>query len=136
MQITDQRLADDALEQAEEAVRLAGEAFRANLDYSPASVEILEVILGGREQPLSESDEEVDVRRESFLWGAYLGEVMRRHFGWRWTVSTPTGVDIAMVRERDDADPSYCFPIDRVEKRLTLGETEIVHFYMHALQTE
>ena len=33
MEFTDQRLADDAVEQAEEAVRLAREAFRANLDF-------------------------------------------------------------------------------------------------------
>src|ERR1700679_3180968 len=55
---------------ADEAVLVARQQHHVLLDYTPASVGLLEGLLGGQAA--------VDLDFQSRLWGSYFGEVLRR----------------------------------------------------------
>ena len=77
---------DAVMEQrAAEAVHRAENAMNLTLDYSPGSLPKVEKILTKlniqhMEKPFSDER----LRGESMLWGAYVGEVLRRHKGGHW----------------------------------------------------
>jgi hypothetical protein len=80
---------------AEEAVATA-RAYRIPLDYSEASLEKLEEILGQlcREMPSSKPSS-AQVEEACKIWGGYLGEVVRRRWGGEWTLETYPGGSFA-----------------------------------------
>jgi hypothetical protein len=99
---------------AQEAVRVAWSAHRQRLDLSPSSIGLLEKILDGQAA--------VDLEFQTRLWGGYFGEVLRANFGGDWEMTEYPGSALAVptlvVRG------SRLYPLMKVYRRLTLGESE------------
>lgn len=80
-------------EVAAHAVRMAADEFEADLDYSPESIQMVDQLLAefaeefpsGDDLPAGEQPEmEEAIATVSSLFGAYVGEVMRRKLGGSW----------------------------------------------------
>jgi hypothetical protein len=116
---------------AGEAVNRAAEKGE-RLDYSEASLARVERCLdtmakpSGRDQAQQENAGGLDY--QSRLWGAYLGEVVRKHYGGTWQMSQYPGSALAVPAI--DVRGSHLYPTMKVFRRLTMGESEnIVAFY-------
>ena len=118
---------------AEQAVIDTWENHRTVLDYSPESVEIVEVILDNLAEVISARQfSDKDIRAEALILGAYLGEVIRREHGGTWAenhhVAGP-GSHPLDWGQRESFPYIWCY------KRLTLGEEENVwhkyEFFVH-----
>ncbi len=100
---------------AEEAVRVAWNDHRRQLDFSESSVGVLEEILEGQAA--------ADLEFQTRLWGSYFGEVLLRRFGGEWELAQhPTGgvaaVPALLIRG------SRLYPLIKIYRRLTMGSGE------------
>jgi hypothetical protein len=126
----------DMMEQyAEDAVRLAPE-FGAALDYSEASLEVLERILdqladklpGSEVEPRSEDSMQKELDSVSRIWGGYFGETIRRLWGGEWGVEAYPGTIAPVISV--EISGAKLFPVMKIYRRLTKGEDENVwRFY-------
>jgi hypothetical protein len=101
------------------AVQVAQEEYRQRLDYSAESLVAFEAVL-------SELAEKGDVNYdyEVKLWGAYLGEVLRRRYTGTWEMTQyPGGVAAVPAVE---VRGSRLFPLMKVYRRLTMGDAESI----------
>ncbi len=145
---------------AQEAVALARRQFGVELDFGEASLEQVEWILsriaGWRSNSLSwellrrllgkavtDRAENLIARLQgreppqryiqdmSRIWGAYVGEVMRRRWRGTWAEEEPAPADtmIALRVQR-----YALFPIGRVQARLEGGPEHSIWFYYRALK--
>lgn len=102
---------------AQAASEFARSEFRQNLDFSSESIDSLDDIL----VRVGESPE-LDMDFEVRLWGAYLGEVLRRRYAGTWEMTQyPGGVAAVPAVELRG---SRLFPLMKVYRRLTEGEEE------------
>jgi hypothetical protein len=102
---------------AEEAVRVAWNDHRQRLDFSEASVDVLEQILDGQAA--------ADLDFQTRLWGGYFGEVIRRRFPAEWELAPHPGGNVAAVPALL-IGASRLYPLIKVYRRLTMGEAENV----------
>jgi hypothetical protein len=100
---------------SDEAVVIAKGRHRRQLDYTPASIETLEALLG--EQAA------VDLDFQSRLWGSYFGEVLRRRWDGHWLLAPYPGQTESAVPTLD-LRGSRLWPTMKVYRRLTLGPAE------------
>jgi hypothetical protein len=109
----------DAMMQAyaAEAVRVAASEHRVKLDYSTTSIDVLESILSTLVQPPTD-----DLEWLTKLWGSYFGEVFRRRYSSTWTMSEYPGGQLAIPTV--EIGGSRIYPLLKVNRRLTMGETE------------
>ena len=123
--------ADNALDHALLAVEVAWEEFGTDLDFSPGSLEAVDVQVESlREEGLTGEG----AAETLFVLGCYLGEVMARALGGRWTTTARSRLaDISpwpmVVVLRDG---SAWDPIGKVYKRLELGDSEYIPAYFAA----
>ena len=119
-----------------QAVEIARD-FAVELDFSAASVTELEEQLldqlsaGVRSGESKPSDDEMAMMAK--LWGAYLGETVRREFGGEWRLERPMGAQApsAALLVRG----ATIFPTVKVFRRITMGEQEnIAHFYGNVVE--
>jgi hypothetical protein len=102
---------------ARAAVDLAKRDFGHNLDYSSEAIDELdEILVRVGESP------ELDLDFEVRLWGAYLGEVLRRRYAASWEMTQYPGGAVAVPAV--DVRGSRLFPLMKVYRRLTMGEEE------------
>lgn len=116
---------------AEQAVLLARE-FKIELDYSEASVEQVELLLGQLESELAEGRRGKSspkphaagppIDEMARIWGGYLGEVVRRRFGGEWGIESYPGEDFLIIAL--NVQGSRLFPAMKVHKRLTDGAAD------------
>lgn len=112
---------------AAEAVGCAQEQFGFVLDYSDSSIESLETILAAIAGSVDAGDLEA-IEKPVKLWGSYLGEVARRSFGGAWELVPYPGRVAAVPTLAIDG--SQLYPLMKVYRRLTMGESENVwQFY-------
>jgi Domain of unknown function (DUF3806) len=127
---------------AEDAVNAARTGFNTELDYSPESIKAVEELLG-RLYPavrrgwfrklfrIGISDEQLDTLCKMF--GAYIGEVVRRQQGGAWeVVQNDLGMEsvIALVHGEEKI-----FPPSKVYKRLVNGDEDNVwHYYQVVME--
>ena len=117
--------AKNAQDHAELAVKVAAEEFDARLDYSPQSLETLDVEIESLREEGLDGEAAAEVL---FVFGCYLGEVMVRTLKGAWT-STPRSPlkDISpwpMVVTLPDR--SAWDAIGKVYRRLELGDSEFL----------
>ena len=111
---------------AEQAVRL-GREFKVHLDYSENSLQEVEHLLGRLHDDMSKSDAN-KIEEMAKIWGGYLGEVVRRHFGGEWSIEKYPAGDFLIVTL--NVNGARLFPSMKVHKRLTEGSGEdIWNFY-------
>lgn len=127
--------AENALDHAQLAVEAAWEESGIDLDYSPASLELVDTqIEGMRDDGLTGED----VAEALFVLGCYLGEVMARALRGRWvpTARSPLA-DVSpwpMVVVLPGG--SAWDAIGKAYKRLELGDTEYLpNFFALAAQS-
>jgi hypothetical protein len=114
-----------------QAVKRAGSSYGVNLDYSPDSVKEVEKILATKYElqkthPMTET-EKADAAN---LWGAYIGEVMKRMHPAHWTRdSTAAGKDALPIVFNDSGEESY--PCTWVYHRLVNGDEDNVWVKFH-----
>lgn len=117
---------------AAEAVR-KGREFNVTFDYSESSLQALEPILtqiaARRPKPKDSeaassdpADQALDA--DSRMWGAYLGETIRRLWGGDWGVETYPGTMAPVISV--DIGGAKLFPVMKIYRRLTQGENENV----------
>lgn len=122
---------ENALDHAQLAVEAAWEEFEVHLDYSPGSLESVDVQIESlREEGLTGED----AAEALFVLGCYVGQVMVRCLGGRW-VATPRSplADVSpwpMVVLLPGG--STWDPIGKVYKRLELGDSEYLPAYFAA----
>jgi hypothetical protein len=123
-----QNLADTAFDSldammiayAGEAVKEAAERHE-KLDFSESSIAAVErclALIAPEGQPPE------DVNYLARVWGAYLGEVVRTHYGGSWDMSQYPGSALAVPAI--DVRGSHLYPTMKVFRRLTMGDTENV----------
>lgn len=119
---------------AKTAVEYA-QSFSEELDYGKESLAAVEKILDYYSHDLQcctveEKPTENQVWSMATIWGAYVGEVMRRELGpdFIWTDEETLGNKIPHIRNtRTEAET---FPIDKAYKRLVSGtENNIVTYF-------
>lgn len=106
---------------AEEAVLIARQQHRVFLDFAPASVAALELLLDGQAA--------VDLSFQSRLWGSYFGEVLRRRWSGTWLLAPYPGTReiegrIESLLPTLEVAGSRLWPTMKVYRRLTLGAGE------------
>ncbi len=110
-------------EYASEAVDQA-RAQKVALDFSEASVEKLEQLVGAASpQNLDEA---------SKMWGAYLGEVVRRRWGGEWSIESYPGGQFATLTLT--VHGSKLFPSLKIYRRLTGGTNENLATFYQAVK--
>jgi hypothetical protein len=72
---------------AKDAVDAAKRNFQEDLDYSPDSIARLEAIVGRQHEEYSKGSKPTEEQLHTFckMWGAYLGEVLRKRHGGEWS---------------------------------------------------
>ena len=122
---------ENALDFAQLAVEVAWEEFGVDLDYSPGSLEAVDAQIDS----LREDGLTGEAAAEAlFVLGCYVGEVMARALGGRWTATarsrlaeiSPWPMVVVL------GDGSAWDPIGKVYKRLELGDSEYVPAYFAA----
>ena len=117
---------------ARDAVDTARTNFQAELDYSEGSIRQLEEILDKQykarqgDQQISEKDVELFCK----MWGAYLGEVLRRSYSGEWSIPQDgvfQGNYVLTVGSTLTSPPA------KVWKRLTDGDGDNVYMYYRVL---
>lgn len=116
---------------AQLAVKTAKTKWNTSLDFTPASLQVLEGVLTElhdvlRTAPPEDRPTDQQIEMAAKIWGVYVGEVVRRHLGGKWSVSE--GV---LQLEINDA---RIFPLRKVQKRLIDGPGDAIPFYFHAMQ--
>lgn len=129
---------DNSLQQiaqafSQEAVEFAAKKLRIDLDYSDASIQLIETILGAYHHCRSEPDgpSEEHVQRYAQIFGSYIGETFRRNHAATWG-STPNDGS-KMPSMRSDHTTTVFFPWARAYNRITKGDTEGVTVYYQYL---
>ena len=101
------------------AVSRAKADYGIELDYSGESVERVEEILAR----LYANRDAIDLRRESFTWGAYIGEVLVKTKAGRWKRDHEV---VGAASYPVHWGNGESFPIGWCQKRLTNGEEDNV----------
>lgn len=109
---------------ADKAVRRAAAEYATDLDYSPESVERVEAVLGRLHARHAAGDLSADdARREGAMWGAYVGEVIRRHKGGYWEADHPVAGPASFPICYDGRQS---FPVTWCLKRVVNGDEDNV----------
>src|SRR5438067_875647 len=111
---------------ANKAVSMARAVFNnASFDYSETSIEHVEALRGHCARIVTQNPQDLDLL--ATIWGAYIGEVMRRqwHGEWHLGIDEASGAITATLRIKHLA----LQPIDQVSKRLIGGPTHNVWTY-------
>ncbi len=90
------------------------------LDFSEASVERLEQLVRDADQQ--------EIEEKAKMWGAYLGEVVRRKWGGDWSIETYPGQQFATLTLT--VRGAKLFPSMKIYRRMTQGASEnLATFY-------
>jgi hypothetical protein len=128
--------------QAQVAVEFSAQVFGVTLDYSEASIEQVEKILGKLYDSIPKETSDSIVKKSptpqeilnkvSMAMGGYIGEVLKRQWGGKWKQNSPLKPDQKLLTlETVGID---VWPHMKVEKRLTNGPEDNVWFYFRALK--
>ena len=116
-------IAEQMLNNANEAMKLTRKFFVVELDFSTGSVKQLEGLFDDVDFTLRGGKSPENVELLTRVWGSYLGEVIRRNAGGEWV--EPTEGSFLLRCENGDLDP-----FEQVRQRLTAGpEHNVWQFY-------
>lgn len=129
---------------AEDAVNQARVNFEMTLDYSEASIEMVEACLAKlhaarpqgffgklfRRGPTGN-----DMHIAAMMFGGYIGEVFRRHHGGEWLLASAPGAAEPVVTLQI-AGGSQIWPTAKVYKRLLSGPADDVWAYYWVVAAE
>jgi hypothetical protein len=125
-----EKMQEAAQEAAQEAVRSIKKALKVELDFSEASINDVEKVLAYLYENIKPGQEptEEDLQGAALVWGAYIGEVLRRNYGGEWIVENGIfALHIANAR---------IYPSSKVYKRLTNGPEDNIAFYYETFKSQ
>ncbi len=106
------------------AVTVARDEYRQRLDFNSASLVAFEAVLSEIAENTRRDESTKDWDFEVRLWGGYLGEVLRQRYAGSWEMTQyPGGVAAVPAIE---VRGSRLFPLMKVYRRLTIGESESI----------
>ncbi|MFZ1072197.1 MAG: hypothetical protein WAO21_02060 [Verrucomicrobiia bacterium] len=141
--MSDIQSVDQALsEAAKSGVEYASQTFGVTLDYSEASIEEVEGILskiydsiprGFLSKLTKKAPTPKELDRIGFMFGGYIAEVIKRHFGGRWKMesSLHPGQKVLTFEATGGGE---LWPQIKVGKRLQNGPEDNVWHYYQALR--
>ena len=102
-----------------------------SLDFTPDSLEAIERMLGkmhnlAKFAAPGEGPSEEQIATAAKLWGIYVGEVIRRHYGGQWSL----GGDGVLALSIGEAQ---VFPVAKARKRIVDGPAENIRYYFSAM---
>ncbi len=110
---------------AGQAVEAAKKRFNTTLDFSPESVEQVEVILGKiHERHKNSSLTDSDLVKESMKWGSYIGEIIGKIHACHWAMNSTVGGEGSFPVVYEDKGES--FPVRWCYKRIKNGDEDNV----------
>ncbi len=127
----DARLAGMLLSQAQLAVQNARIKWSEALDFTPDSLDAMERMLGRMHNLATHAapgggPSEYQIASAATLWGVYIGEVIRRHYGGQWSMGDDNVLALAVGE-------TQAFPIAKARKRIVDGPTENVRYYFSSI---
>jgi hypothetical protein len=127
----DTEVAKVAERYALEALDTAAQNFQTPLDWTEASIELVEAILGKLHGNLAKQrPPEAAVWMFAKGFGSYVGEVYRRHHGGQWGIVLDDGSRFTGMEARDGG---IFLPWNRAHKRIVEGANNDVGSYYQFL---
>ena len=126
---------------SQDAVDMAYERFHVNLDFSEDSLELVEKILSTLHEILLKDKEESSESAPSQdqiwgmakMWGGYVGEVIKRRWGGKWTTGRKKfSNETISLYTRD----TIIFPPTKVYQRIVNGPEDNIWDYYRVLKQE
>ena len=116
------------------AVMTARTKWELALDFTPKSLDAVEQVLGRlhdlmKSAPANDRPTEKQTEATALIWGVYVGEVIRRHYGGKWALSEPEGVLQLQI------GGARVFPVRKVQKRIVDGPADAIPFYFNAMRS-
>lgn len=118
-------LTSQAALRAEEATSLTLEYFHYALDFSDGSIKLVDKACDEIDKALSAQGRDESIAKFSFLWGCYIGEVLRRQHGGDWIEHENEWGKILALRK----NAIMIYPAEKVRKRIVNGEKESLSEY-------
>lgn len=116
--------------------------FNKTLDFSETSIQSLEDVCtllyneiprGFFAKIFNKSPSEEAIIQMSKMLGAYIGEVMIKHYGGNWTIENFMNQGNTLVVNLEELKT---FPVAKVYKRLKNGPEDNVHYYYFVMTKE
>ena len=124
----DAKLAGWLVGKTQAAVKTAKMTWEESLDLSSDSLDAIERILSklhARATQPGESPADAELLEQSQMWGAYVGEVIRRNYGGQWAASGDR-VELRLSGITID-------PIAKVRKRIADGPMDNIRYYFASI---
>lgn len=127
----DAKLAGVLVAQSQSAVHSARLKWNESLDFTQDSLEAVERILGkihnaGRYGSGSTVPNEEELATSSKMWGIYIGEVIRRHYGGQWSPGEDGTLALLIGEAR-------AYPIAKARKRIVDGPSDNIRYYFSSM---
>lgn len=127
----DAKLAGVLVAQSQSAVHSAKLKWNEALDFTQDSLEAVERILGkihnaGRYGSGSSTPSEEELTAASKMWGTYIGEVIRRHYGGQWAQGEDGTLALLIGEAKAD-------PIAKARKRIVDGASDNIRYYFSSM---
>ena len=127
----DAKLAGLLLAQSQLAVQNARIKWAESLDFTADSLDAIERMLGkmhnlAKYAAPGAGPTEDHISSAATLWGIYIGEVIRRHYGGQWAMSEDGALSLAVGE-------SQVHPIAKARNRIANGPTENIRYYFAAI---
>jgi hypothetical protein len=127
----DAKLAGALVAQSQSAVHAARLKWNESLDFTGDSLEAVERILGkihnaGRYGSGGAAPSEEELVAASKMWGTYIGEVIRRHYGGQWSQSEDGGLAL-LIGE------ATAYPVAKARKRIVDGASDNIRYYFSSM---
>lgn len=125
---------------AEQAVATARDRFEITLDYSIESIKDLDRILDRQHQQIprglsrltQKGPPESIVQESARIWGAYLGEVIRKQWGGEWRLAEEGAYEGSYILAVLEGEVVMC-PPSKAYKRLKNGSGDNIWKYLSVL---
>ncbi len=110
------------MQQADLAVQIARDNYGVTLDYTPESLAALNPLLSEAHTNYAAAGKKAGTPTRTIqVWGAYLGETLRRSKGGEWRMSTTRGAEWPYYVTTPAGDE---FPFDQVRLRVVNGYSD------------
>lgn len=127
----DAKLAGWLVGQAQAAVKTAKLEWKESLDFGEDSLDAIERIMSkvharAKQTAPGEGVTEEQLTQMSKMWGAYVGEVIRRQYGGQWSTAPDGVLHLAL-------SGTTAQPIVKVRNRIVNGPADNIRFYFAAI---
>jgi hypothetical protein len=127
----DAKLAGWLVAQGQAAVKTAKLEWKESLDFSEDSLDAIERIMSklharSKQAAPEGGFTEEQITQASKMWGAYVGEVIRRRYGGQWSTAADGVLQLALSGYTAQ-------PIVKVRSRIVNGPADNIRFYYAAI---